>query len=126
MKMTASACANGVGLHEKPTPATRMHAIASHSAISRPERDDWLLMFSFFVVIVIAPFSVVPEPVGDFLSPAGSHRQAHCEPRATNRAAPALSAWAQAAENDVGYWGTSGIVASGPNPTFVTRLGLAT
>src|SRR5262245_23254362 len=86
-----------------------MHAIASQSAISRLERDDWLSMFKFFVVIVplscarycrnlnqlnrspqvsgvIAHFSVVPEPVGDILSPAGSHRQAHCEFRTTSHA----------------------------------------
>lgn len=62
MKMTASACANGVGLHEKPTPATRMQAITNHSAISRGERREWLLMFRFSALIRADPLrAALPE-----------------------------------------------------------------
>src|SRR5262249_4248449 len=113
MKITASACANGVGLHEKPTPAIRMHAIASHSVISRLERDDWLLIFSFFEVIVPLPCAryctILVRLIRwrncalqcrsgasrrYILSPAGSHRQAHWEPRRQGEREPIDKAWA--------------------------------
>src|SRR5262249_19185996 len=82
MKITASACANGVGLHEKPMPARRTHASPNHRLISRLERAERpsLLMFSVVILtdllrgiagILIRRISRLNVPGGRSASPGG-------------------------------------------------------
>src|SRR5215471_18455170 len=52
MKIMASACANGVGLHEKPMPARRTHASPNHRLISRLEGAERPSLLMFSVVIL--------------------------------------------------------------------------
>src|SRR5215472_11066701 len=48
-KIAARACANGVGFQENPTAATRMHAMASHRAVSRIAQRPSSFMFSVVI-----------------------------------------------------------------------------